>query len=58
MRGHSQVYGGLLGGLESQDQVLEPQAAKLMAKIGFLVLINMFKGRQMKIEGLLAAIAH
>ena len=34
------------------------QAAKLMAKIGFLVLINMFKGRQMKIEGLLAAIAH
>ena len=28
------------------------------AKIGFLVLKNMFKGQQMKIEGLLAAIAH
>ena len=34
------------------------QAAKMMAKIGFLVLKNMFKGQQMKIESLLAAIAH
>ena len=34
------------------------QAAKGMVKIGFLVLKNMFKGQQMKIEGLLDAIAH
>ena len=34
------------------------QAAKVMAKIGFLVLIDMFKGWKMKIEGFLAAIAH
>ena len=34
------------------------QAAKVMAKIDFLVLKYMFKGRQMKIESLLAAIAH
>ena len=34
------------------------QAAKLMAKIGFLVLTNMFKGQKMKIEDFLAAIAH
>ena len=34
------------------------QAAKVMAKIGFLVLKNMFKGQQMKIEGLLAALAY
>ena len=34
------------------------QAGKVMAKIGFLVLKNMFKGQKMKIEGLLAAIAH
>ena len=34
------------------------QAAKLMAKIGFSVLTNMFKGQKMKIEDFLAAIAH
>ena len=39
-------------------QVSIVQAAKLIAKIGFLVHKNMFKGQQMKIEGLLAAIAH